>query len=169
MLFDDVEFQAVDISFFGPAAGGQNASQFLNVKLSVGIQKFGLRINDFADQVVADADVKLVGRAADDGVSQGFLHNSLQHGIADVVVDVEIIAEQTSRHLHLLLQPLRNVALQHFVIVNLDNRTILACAADIARHAEQRHKADRGKNQNKLGKPSFLHFSKFIHHSPKIL
>ena len=77
LLLNNVLFQGVDIALLGPAGSGQDPAQAFQAEIAVGVQKFRLRINDFAHQIVADVHVQLVCRSLNDGVGKLALNQSL--------------------------------------------------------------------------------------------
>ena len=107
-----------------PAGCGQNPAQTLQAEIAVGVQKLRLRINDFAHQIVADADVQLFGSSFNDGIGQFALHQTLQHGIADFVINLQSVAEQTACHLLLLFEKHTELLLRYLDVVHFNNRLI---------------------------------------------
>ena len=158
LLLNNVLFQGVDIALLGPAGSGQNPAQAFQAEIAVGVQKFRLRINDFAHQIVADVHVQLVCRSLNDGVGKLALNQSLQHGVADFVVNLQIVAEQAAGHLLFLLEKRAELLLRYSDVVNLDNRLVSGRTRQISRNAEQRHKAQSRQNQNQFRHPVFLSF-----------
>ena len=144
VLFDNIQFKGLDIFIFAPAGEGEQAGKFFVAEHSVGIQKFGLRENDFADIIITDAHAQIIGGSLHNGVDEFFLHNILQNGHFHGFINIKIFAEKVLSHLQLVCIFGINFGFCNFDIINFNHGVVFAGTADIAGNPEQRHKAQRG-------------------------